>query len=174
LIYVALLRGINVSGQKKIKMEELKELYESLDLKNVRTYIQSGNVIFESSDMNIPNLKKRIKQKIKASFGFEVSVFIRTEKGLQKIIENTPFAGKDPGKLHVAFLSGIPVNPPIDEIKKVKDTAEEFLISDEEIYLFCPNGYGRTKLSNDFFERKLKLSSTTRNWKTVNKLLELM
>jgi uncharacterized protein (DUF1697 family) len=168
-----MLRGINVSGQKKIKMGELKKLYGSLDFKNVKTYIQSGNVIFECSDTNVSKLINKIERKIKNFFGFDVLVLIRTIPEMQKLIENNPFAKKNTSKLHVTFLSDTPTQSPMDEINKIKDQSEEFFISDKEIYLFCPNGYGRSKLSNNFFERKLGLSATTRNWNTVNKLLEL-
>jgi len=171
--YISMLRGINVSGQKKIKMEELKELYISLGFKNIQTYIQSGNVIFVSSDKIVSKLINKIERKIKKSFGFEVLVLIRTKNDLKKLIDNNPFAKKDNSKLLVTLLSDTPLLSPIDEITKIKDDSEEFLISGKEIYLFCPNGYGKSKLSNNFFERKLKLSATTRNWKTVNKLLEL-
>ncbi len=171
--YISMLRGINVSGQKKIKMEVLKKLYESLGFQNVRTYIQSGNIIFECSDTDISELIHQIEQKIKNSFGFDVLVLIRTRNEIQKLIKNTPFAKKDPSKLHITFLSDMPAKSPVDEINEAKDKTEEFFISGKEIYLLCSNGYGRSKLSNNFFERKLKLSATTRNWKTVNKLLEL-
>lgn len=173
ITYISMLRGINVSGQKKIKMEELKKLYESLGFKNVQTYIQSGNVIFDFSDTNISKLINKIEQKIKKSFNFDVPVLIRTKNDLQKLIANNPFTKKDSSKLYVTFLSDTPIKSPLDEITKIKDKSEEFIISGKEIYLFYPNGYGRSKLTNNYFERKLKLSATTRNWKTVNKLLEL-
>src|SRR3989344_9460699 len=175
--YISILRGINVGGQKKIKMEELKKLYESLGFKNVRTYIQSGNVIFECLDTNLAKLIHQIEQNIKNSLGFNVIVFIRTKNEIQKLIKNNPFAKKDLSKLYVIFLSDIKTKPPTDEINNTKDKTEEFtkdkteefFISGREIYLFCPNGYGISKLSNNFFERKLNILATRRNWKTVNK-----
>ena len=171
--YISILRGINVGGQKKIKMEELKKLYESLGFKNVRTYIQSGNVIFECLDTNLAKLIHQIEQNIKNSLGFNVIVFIRTKNEIQKLIKNNPFAKKDLSKLYVIFLSDIKTKPPTDEINNTKDKTEEFFISGREIYIFCSKEYGISKLSNNFFERKLNTSATTRNWKTVNKLLEL-
>ena len=102
-----------------------------------------------------------------------MTAFIRTSNELKKIVDNTPFAGKDEDWLHVIFLSEKPAQVPIEEINKVKDKAEKFSVVDKEIYLFCPNGYGRTKLSNAFFERKLRVNATTRNWKTVNALLSI-
>lgn len=172
--YIAILRGINVGGQKKIKMEELKALYEALGFKNITTYIQSGNMIFESPETNLQKIKDKIEHKMKSSLGFDVVVFIKTKKDFEKLLSKNPFIKQDVNSLYVTFLSDIPYEIPVDEIKKAKDSAEEFFISGKEVFLFCPNGYGRTKLSNNFFEKKLKLSATTRNWKTINKLLELV
>ncbi len=172
-ISISMLRGINVSGHKKISMKELQKLYESLGLKNVRTYIQSGNVIFESSNINVSSLKRMIEQKIKTSFGFDVHVFIKTPAELQTIIKNNPFTKEDATKLHVTFLSDNFASSLKDELDHVMDKTEKCLISENVVYLFCPNGYGKTKLSNTFFERKCKLAATTRNWKTVTTLLEL-
>jgi uncharacterized protein (DUF1697 family) len=171
--YISMLRGINVSGQKKISMEALKKLYESLCFKNVRTYIQSGNVIFECPDKNVTALISTIEKKIRQTYGFDAVVFIRTKDEFKKLIDNTPFSKKDAGKLHVTFLSAIAARLPMEEINKGKAAAEEFYISNREIYLYCPDGYGRSTLSNNFFERKLKMSATTRNWRTVNELFKL-
>jgi uncharacterized protein (DUF1697 family) len=171
--YISMLRGINVSGQKKIKMEELKKLYESLGFSDVQTYIQSGNVIFKSSEKDASKLAGRIKQKMKQIFGFDVSIIIRTKDELEELIKNNPFTKKDASKLHVTFLSTLPISVPVDEINKVKSEAEEFFIADQAIYLFCPNGYGRSKLSNTFFEKKLLVSATTRNWGTVKSLFNM-
>lgn len=168
-----MLRGINVAGQKKVSMEELKKLYESLGFKIVQTYIQSGNVIFQFHDTNVSKLQKIIERKIKQSLGFDVLVLIRTKNEFQILIENTPFLNKDIGKLHITFLSYAPIHVPLEEINKIKDKSEEFSISNREIYLFCPNGYGKSKLSNNFLERKLKVSATTRNWRTVTKLFDI-
>ena len=165
--YISLLRGVNVSGQKKIKMEDLKKAYESLGFKNVRTYIQSGNVVFDSDN----SLLNKIENKLKEVFGFEVKVLIRTKEEFKKIIQNNPFKEKD--RTYVIFLSEAPKNKPIDEINKSKDKNEEFFINSKEVYLFLPS-YGRTKLNNNFFERKLKLTCTTRNFRTVTKLFEIV
>jgi len=175
-IYISMIRGINVSGQKKIKMNELKLLYESLNYKNVVTYIQSGNVIFKHTDSDYSVLSKSIEDKILEAFGFHVIVFIRTVNDLKNIVKNNPFLKRreeDINKLHVTFLSHKPSQSLTDEIDILKYKPDEFYLNENEIYLFCPNGYGRTKLSNNFFERKLKVSATTRNWKTLNKLIEI-
>lgn len=165
--YISMLRGINVSGQKKVNIIKLKELYRSLKFKNIKAYIQSGNISFESSETNITALISLIEKKIKQFFGFDVLVFIRTKYELQNTIKNNPFKDKDTANLYVTFLYEKPLNFQIEEVNKVKDKTEEFSISSREIYIFCPNGYGKTKLSNNFFERKLKVSATTRNWQTI-------
>ena len=176
--YISMLRGINVSGQKIVTMQELKTLYESLDLKNIKTYIQSGNVIFESPDTDVSELINKLETAIKQTFGFSVIVIIRTENEFQHIIEKNPFYGKrkeDIKKLHVTFLSDTPSKSSINSmIKKVEQGVDEWFITEKEIYLYCPNGYGRTKLTNNYFENKLNVSATTRNWKTVNKLYDFV
>lgn len=171
--YVSMLRGINVGGQKKIKMKDLKELYESLNFKDVKTYIQSGNVVFRYPDSPVLELTEKIENEIKKVFDFHVPVFIRTKDELQDAVKNNPFKELDVDKLHVTFLSDIPTEKPVKEIDKIKDKSEKFSIILKEIYLFLPHGYGRTKLSNEFFEKNLKVSATTRNWKTLNKLLDI-
>lgn len=173
IIYISMLRGINVAGQKKVRMDELKKLYESLGFKAVQTYIQSGNVIFQFPNTNISKLQNMIERKIKGSLKLDVHVLIRTKNEFQILIENTPFQKKDITKLHITFLSDVPVHVPLDEINKTKGKSEEFSISDREIYLFYPDGYGKSKLSNNFFERKLKTSATTRNWKTITALFDI-
>lgn len=165
--YISMLRGINVAGQKKVSMEELKTLCESLGFKSVKTYIQSGNVIFQYPDTNTTKLEGKIEAKIKQHFKFDVSVLIRTRKEFQKVIESNPFHNKDLTKVHVTFVSDTPTRILSDEINKVKDRSEGFSIEGKQIYLFCPNGYGKSKLSNAFFERKSQVTATTRNWKTV-------
>ncbi len=171
-----MLRGINVSGQKRIVMEDLKKLHESLGLENVQTYIQSGNVIFNSSEKNILKLTSLIEEKIKKSFGFDVTVIIRTKDELFNAVKKNPFQqkkGYDTSRLYITLMSVKPDKTPIKEIEAVKSKFEEINLTEKEIYFYCPDGYGKTKLSNNFFEKKLKVTATTRNWNTVNKLLEL-
>ena len=171
--YISMLRGINVGKHKMIKMDELKDLYRSFNFKDIKTYVQSGNVIFRYQNAPQSELAAKIQNKIKETFGFDVSVIIRTKGEFKKIIFDNPFKNEDTGKLHVTFLPNIPDKKFINEMKTVKDESEKFYISLKEIYLFLPDGYGRTKFNNNFFEKKLKLDATTRNWKTVNKLLEI-
>jgi len=175
--FISILRGINVSGQKKILMSDLKTLYENLKFKDVKTYIQSGNVVFKS-DSKIPDvqLAGKIEKAISAKYNFEVPVIIRTKDELEKIISQNPFAKEkniDLKKLHVTFLSETPEKEKATQIKEVDFSPDQFLIKGKEIYLHIPSSYGETKLSNKFFENKLKVSATTRNWNTVNKLFEM-
>lgn len=172
--YISLLRGINLLGQKKISMDELRALYESLGFKGAQTYIQSGNVIFNAPETDIAALVYKIEKKIKLSLGYDVSVIIRTAGEMRKIVEKNPFAGEEANKLHVTFLDENPNLFPAAEVDKVRDKAERFHHSGREIYLFLPNGYGRTKLNNNFFERKLKVTATTRSWRTVVALAEMV
>ncbi len=181
--FISMLRGINVSGQNKIRMPELKRLYESLNLANVVTYIQSGNVLFDCAEQDPAPLARAIEAKIAKSFGTPVRVLLRDKNRFQQIIDNNPFVNQrneKPEKLHVTFLSDSPSGPVLSNLPVPEDTKrsragndDEFLVYAKEIYLFCPNGYGRTKYSNNFFERKLSVSATTRNWRTVNTLYEI-
>ncbi len=172
--YIAILRGINVSGHKMIKMPQLVTLFESLHFKNVMTYIQSGNVVFQDNSSDIKRLEKKIEEKIAEQFGFEVPVMVKEKNELISVIENNPFVNTravDLSKLHVTFLSQNPEQSNINKIEPDKYKPDEFVISGAAIYLFCPGGYGNTKLNNNFFESKLKVTATTRNWKTVNELV---
>ena len=174
VVYVSILRGINVGGHNRIKMADLKVLYETLDFTNVRTLIQSGNVVFNSNLASPSELEARINDEIRIAFNFNVMVFIRTINELKEIIEHNPFCETyEDSKIHITFLSDCPKSPNFKVIDEVKDQSEEFRVSGREIYLFLPNGYGRTKLSNNFFENKLNVNCTTRNWRTVKKLFEM-
>jgi uncharacterized protein (DUF1697 family) len=193
--YISLLRGINVSVQNRIRMPELQRLYESLHLGNVVTYIQSGNVIFDCAEKESVTVARAIESKLEGSFGLSVRVLVRDTSQFQEIIENNVFVNQrkeDPEKLHVTFLAEVPGEKEVRNIPvsgwdchvgkstllastldSMAGNNDEYMISGQEIYLFCPNGYGKTKLSNSFFEKKLKVAATTRNWKTVNALYEI-
>jgi len=174
--YISLLRGINVSGQKSIKMTDLVNVFESLGFKDVRTYVQSGNVIFEYDSVDTTIITSKIEKKINQIYGFTVNVIIRTKDELEKIISNNHFLKKhkiEIDKLHVTFLSYLPDKQTASDLDIKKEENEQFIIIGKEVYLYCPNGYGETKLNNQIFEKKLKTIATTRNWRTTNKLLEL-
>lgn len=174
--YISILRGINVSGHKLIKMDALRKSYEKLGFRNVTTYVQSGNVIFTERKTEPDKLEQKISRQIKKDFGFEVPVIVLTVDKLNQIIDNNPFlkaADTDPIFLHVTFLSSKPNHYDRKTIEDRKQNGEEIHFSDSAVYLYCPHGYGRSKLSNNFLETKLKVRATTRNWKTTNELLKL-
>jgi len=174
--FISMLRGINVSGQKKIRMAELRDLYKKLYFTNVETYVQSGNVVFDSNEEEQAALSAIIEKEIEQSFGYSVSVLVRTADDLQKVIDSNPFLNErneDSARLYVTFLSHAPLESKLNNLYVAECKKDEFFVKDKEIFLFCPNGYGRTKLTNNFFEKKLNLSATTRNWKTVNALCNM-
>ena len=173
--YISILRGINVSGKRMIKMGDLQKLYESLGFKNIHTYIQSGNVVFQFKKSKTAELEKKISKLINDKYNFEVPVLVLETDELRLILENNPFVNtrnEDSTKLHVTFLEDAPDKAAIAKISG-NLSPDEYLINGKAIYLFCPNGYGNTKLNNNFFESKLKLTATTRNWKTSNELLKI-
>jgi uncharacterized protein (DUF1697 family) len=171
-VYVAMLRGINVSGRNKIKMSDLHALFEGLGHTSVTTYIQSGNVVFTSS-AKATGLATSIEQRIVRDFGFDVPVVLRTKSELAKVIAGNPFAKMDLAKVHVTFLSQKPAAALVRALDGHTSPPDEFRVVGREVYLHCPAGYGNTKLNNTFWERKLKVGATTRNWNTVSNLLDL-
>lgn len=173
MIFISLLRGINVSGQKKIKMADLKVLYEHLGLANVITYIQSGNVIFES-ERKAENLVKLIETAIEKEYEFDVPIQVVAIDEMITIANNNPYLPNDDiSKLHLTLLEEAPDVQYLNKLVVDPKSDDEFKLIGRAIYLKCPNGYGRTKLTNTFFESKLKAKATTRNWKTVLKVIEL-
>jgi uncharacterized protein (DUF1697 family) len=171
--YISMLRGINVSGQKQVRMAELKKLYEALEFKNVRTYLQSGNVVFESEEQNPKILADAIEARMEERFFFSVPVLIRTADDFQRILESHPFRNEEPARVLVTFLYERPDLSKLAGLSRYEDPVDSFATGEQEIFLYCPGGYGRTKLSNTFFEKKLGVIATTRNWKTVNALYEM-
>ncbi len=175
--YISILRGINVSGKRKILMGDLKALYEKMGFENIQTYIQSGNVVFENAKkINNKKLEVTIKKAIQDQYNFDVPVLVRSHKEIENTIQSNPFLKEkdiDLKTLHVTFLAESPKAENLDKLDEVDYPPDRFLLDGLNMYIHCPNGYGRTKLTNTFFEKKLKVSATTRNWKTVNKLLEM-
>lgn len=175
--YISILRGINVSGQKLIKMDALKKSYESLGFQDVITYLQSGNVIFTDKGIDPDQLAQTISGQIEKDFGFQVPVIVLFIDKLQQIINANPFVkenDKETTFLHVTFLSSIPDGYNLNSIEEKKQNGEEISVTDNAVYLYCPNGYGKTKLNNNFLETKLKVTATTRNWKTTCELLKIV
>lgn len=174
---VSFLRGINVSGKKLIAMEDLRALYGDLGFTNVESYIQSGNVVFESEEADSQAIAQMISDKITEAYNFTVPVIVRTAEEIRDVIEDNPFLREmyiEEDRLHVTFLAEAPKPELAEKMHDQKFQPERFAVHHKEVYLYCPNGYGNTKLNNNFFESKLKVSATTRNWKTVNKLAEML
>jgi uncharacterized protein (DUF1697 family) len=174
--YVAMLRGINVGPGKIVKMERLRASFEALGFGGARTYVQSGNVIFESEQKSPAGLSKKIEEKIQHTFGFTAPVLVKTSKEMAQIVSDNPLVkekGIDHFKLHVTFLSDAPPKTAVQVLEPLATDRDRVRILNREIYLYCSDGYGRTKLSNNAIEKKLSVVSTTRNWRTVNTLLEM-
>jgi uncharacterized protein (DUF1697 family) len=173
--HVALLRGINVGGRRRVGMEELRALFVSLGHEDVTTYLQSGNVVFGSSSGGARELAARIEARIAETLDLEVTVMLRTAGELARVVEGNPFlAGPaDPASLHVTFLAREPDPIAVQRLEPARFAPDELVVAGREVYLNCPGGYGRTKLGNAFFERRLGVAATTRNWRTVTTLAGL-
>ena len=173
--YIALLRGINVSGAKTIKMEALRLTFQKLGFVNVTTYIQSGNVIFNAGENNTLQLVDKIAAAIQTDFGFDVPVIVLSAAELRTIIGSNLLNNgtNDTAFLHITFLSENPGAFNLSEIEAKKQGDEAIVIDGKVVYLYCPHGYGKTKLNNTFLESKLKVAATTRNWKTTCELLRM-
>ena len=174
--YISILRGINVTGYNKILMTDLKSLYEGLGLQDVTTYIQSGNVLFKTTKkVSIDALQTRISKAIMQQYDYDVPVIIRTIEEMENVIDKNPFikGSLESDKLYVTFLASEPTQEFVKQLTSTEQGVDKFELIDREIYLYVPGGYGKTKLSNAFFEKKLKQQATTRNIKTIKKLAEL-
>ena len=173
-----MLKGINVGGRRIVRMDELKAVYISLGMKNVRTYIQSGNVLFESDSLKTEGLKSTIERSLEDKFGFRVSVIIRTADEMENIIVQCPFDNidmkNDGSKIAVIFLSSVSDQNVLLELKNYIKPGEKLIPGSREIYLSCPEGFGKTKLTNQPVEQRLKVTATSRNWRSVNKMYELL
>jgi uncharacterized protein (DUF1697 family) len=173
--FIALLRGINVGGKAMIPMPELKSLFASMGLEDVSTYIQSGNVVFSSPTDDAQALALAIEERIAEAFGLGTTVLLRTPAELAEIASSNPYLRReaDLSKLHVVFLNAPPEADAVAELDPARSPPDEFAVQGREIYLHLPNGAGRSKLTIDYFEKRLGVRATARNWKTLTKLLEL-
>ena len=173
---IAMLRAVNVAGHQKISMEALQTLCISLGLKDVKTYIQSGNIVFREHGKAPEKLARTLENGIEAKFGFRPAVLIRTAAEMRAVIANNPFAKRDevqPNKLLVVFMSSAPTQKTIDQVLALPCDPEEIHILGREIYIYYPEGMARPKIPVARLERILQCSSTGRNWNTVNKLLAM-
>ena len=173
-IYIALLRGVNVGGNM-LKMERLREVCSELGLKNARTYVQSGNIVFEAQG-TAGRWAETLERKLAGEARLPVSVIVKTSVEMERVIAANPFIkerGIDTARLHVTFLQQEPAKAAIAGLDALKAGADRFRCVGREIYVHCPDGYGETKLSNNAFEKVLSVRATTRNWNTVNRLYEM-
>ncbi len=175
--FLSLFRGINVGGNHKVKMDDLKAVHEALGLQDVLPYIQSGNVVFKSNDTDILQLQKQIQDSFESKFGFHSEVIVRTSDELSAIVAKNPFQDQ-PGKelkwVAVIFLATLPATTSQEALLKAYIGPEEIFFSGKEMYVYYPEGMGRSKLSHSFIEKKLKTGATARNWNTILKLQELI
>jgi uncharacterized protein (DUF1697 family) len=172
--YVALLRGINLGARNKVAMADLRELVAGLPADDVTTYVQSGNVVFESKAA-AGGLAKAIEKQLASELGLDVRVLVRKPAELAALVAKNPFTQEadDPKQLHVTFLAERPSAASVKQLDPKRSEPDEFRVAGREVYLYCPNGYGRSKLTNAYFEQKLDVAATTRNWRTVTALADL-
>ncbi|HEY5583225.1 MAG TPA: DUF1697 domain-containing protein [Ruminiclostridium sp.] len=178
-IYIALLRGINVGGKNVIKMAELKRVFETIGLCDVKTYIQSGNVLFKSNEVE-ETLRKKIEYEIEMVFGFSATVILRTAAEIEWIILNCPFtqdevseaeSSSEVESLYVSLLTHAPLQEKIEHLNAYRSESDEYRILGREVFLLFHNSIRNSKLANNL--KKLDVPSTVRNWKTINKLAVL-
>ncbi|SHG99660.1 DUF1697 domain-containing protein [Winogradskyella jejuensis] len=171
-VFVVLLRGINVGGHRKVPMAELRELLANSGYANVQTYIQSGNVVLQST-LNSEDIKLHVEEIILNHFGFEVTVLVKTYAELKAIFDFCPFQIEEKEKSYFMMLDAAPNAEGFDEVSNLEYSGEKVYITEKCIYFFSTNGYGRTKFNSNFFERRLKVNATARNHKTMLKLLAI-
>lgn len=175
-VIISMLRGVNVGGHNKIKMEELRKVYASLKLRDCQTYVQTGNVVFRTEERDLGALRERIEKKIESRFGFRPDVIVRTSAEMRDAIARNPFAarrGVEPGKLLVTFLASDPSKEALTKVLAMKFAPEELRLSGREVYIYFPNGMGETKLSWTAIAKTLGTTGTGRNWNSVTKMMEM-
>ena len=174
---IAFLRGVNMVGHNKIKMTDLVSLMKKTGFKDAETFIQSGNVIFSNPlGLTEEEITYKIEGAINKKYGYNVTAVVRSEKEIRDVIALNPFLSEnnfDPAKMAVLFLTERPSPDQIFKVAKVDYPPDKFRISGPEVFIYCPNGFGRTKLYTNFFENKMKVVGTARNWNTINKILEI-
>jgi uncharacterized protein (DUF1697 family) len=174
--YIALLRGINVGGNRKIKMADLKKILIEIGLEQVQTYIQSGNVVFFYKKEKTELLSEMIKKAVKEAYGFDIETITFEVADFRAIVENMPFEVNETNikTFHIMMLkTAVEEDGIVEKLDKYITTGEIIQPTKKVLYLQYPNGFGRSKLTNNVVEKTLKISSTTRNWRTMNKILGL-
>ena len=177
MVVIALLRGVNLGPHHRIPMEPLREVYQAAGLSDVRTLLQSGNVVFQTRARELDRLAARLETAFEARFGFHSDVFLRTAGELKEVVSACPFAGRpecDPAKLAVTFLAAAPDEAARVRLAAIQGIAEELHAGARELYIYFPNGMARPQLTQAMLNRAMgKVSSTSRNWNTVLKLVAL-
>lgn len=176
MIYIALLRGINVSGHNLIKMTDLRQLFTEMGFGSVQTYIQSGNVLFESNEREAEPLRRRLEEQIEARFAMSVPVILRSGAELRQIIAACPFlpgAGEE-GSLYVSLLADSPTPENLARLPGSPMGPDQYRVVGREVYILCGESYHKSKLTNQFFEQRLRVHATSRNWRTINKLAAMV
>jgi uncharacterized protein (DUF1697 family) len=175
--YISFLRGVNMTGHNSIRMTDLTALYVDLGLNESETYIQSGNVISKCQDEIIPSLlTAKLEKAILDRFNYNIPVMIRTIQDLKNLFRINPFLAEenfDPSKMAVIFLHETPSDSQIQKVANIDYPPDKFKINGSEIFIYCPNGFGRTKLYTNFFEKKMSVIGTGRNWKTITSILKI-
>jgi uncharacterized protein (DUF1697 family) len=175
-VLISMLRGVNVGPHNRVKMDVLRALYESLKFEDPRTYVQSGNVIFRTKEKNTPQLAKKIQTAIKKKCGCSPDVILRTAAEMRKAIAASPFADRpqlEPGKILVTFLAAEPPKEAHATLAGLKSYPEELHLQGRELYIYFPNGAGKTKLPWSSVEKLLKVTGTARNWNSVTNILKI-
>jgi uncharacterized protein (DUF1697 family) len=172
--YIALLRGINVGGRHVLPMKELRELLENQGLQNVRTYIQSGNVVFQSVENDTSRLAADISAAILEEYGFEPAVLILASEEMEEAMVANPFpeAQSEPKFLHLFFMASLPRSPDLQALQGLKKGEERFALRGAVFYLHAPDGIGRSKLAANI-EKALGVPVTARNWLSVSKIMAI-
>jgi uncharacterized protein (DUF1697 family) len=174
--YVAIIRGINVGGHNRVNMNVLREALIKSGLHDVRTYIQSGNIVFRYESSKKDQLPALITSVLKKQFNADVPVIVRDEREWQQTVSQNPFVGatEDLGKLLVSFLNAKPSPTVVRAISQETFPNDDFAVVGKDVYLFCRNGYGKTDIPNTYFEKRLVTTATTRNWKTVLQIARML
>lgn len=176
MTYISLFRGINVGGNHQVKMTELRALHETLGFQNVTTYIQSGNVVFTADETETGLLARRIEDTFALKFGFQSGVIVRSAAELAETIVHNPFpqhALDAPKFLLVVFLASQPEPTALEMLRQAYSGPEEFQLNGQELYIFYPDGSGRSKFTLPLIEKRLGTAGTGRNWNTVLQLRTL-
>jgi uncharacterized protein (DUF1697 family) len=173
---ISMLRGVNLGRSRRIRMDDLRALYESLKLRDVRTHLQSGNVVFRTPHRDLSGLTRRLEREIERKFGFHSDVIVRTVSEMKEVVARNPFAhrrGIDPSRLLVTFLAGDPGEKAREAVRRIRTDPEELHIEGRELYIYFPNGMGRSNLPGAAIEKALDTPGTARNWNSVTKLLQI-